>query len=95
MNTEFYMAILKGREHLENLGVDGRIILTDLKEVGYQELYWINPARDRKQWRAPVETMMNICILYKAGNFLISLAPINFSQKTVLREAAERNFGAL
>jgi hypothetical protein len=73
------MAILKGREHLEDLGVDGRIILTDLKEAGYQELDWINSARDRKQWRALVETVMNIWILYKAGNFLTSLAPINFS----------------
>jgi hypothetical protein len=34
MFTKFWLKSLKGRDHSEELGVDGRIILMDLREIG-------------------------------------------------------------
>jgi hypothetical protein len=31
---------------------------------------WIHLAQDRNQWRALVNTVMNVPVLYEAGNFL-------------------------
>jgi hypothetical protein len=33
---------------LEDLGVDGRIILRDLQEMGWEGMDWIDLAQDRK-----------------------------------------------
>jgi hypothetical protein len=41
---------VKMRDHLENRDVDGRIIL---------KCFWIDPAEDRKMWRALVNAVMN------------------------------------
>jgi hypothetical protein len=43
------------RDHSEDLSVDGRIILK-----------WINLAEDRGQWRALVNTLMNL-VFHKKG----------------------------
>jgi hypothetical protein len=45
---------------------------------------WMHLAYDRDQWRAGVNTVMNLWVSYKAGNFLASRVTIGFSRKTVL-----------
>jgi hypothetical protein len=32
----------------------------DLREIGWDGVYWIDVARDRDQWRALVNTVMNL-----------------------------------
>ena len=51
---------LKERDRSENLGVDGRIILKDLKEIGWEGVDCICPARDRDKWWAVVNAVMNL-----------------------------------
>jgi hypothetical protein len=52
-----------GRDHSEDLGVDGRIILKYLREIGCDILDWIDVAEDRDRWRALVNTVMNVGVL--------------------------------
>jgi hypothetical protein len=48
---------------LNNLGVDGRIILRrDLKEICWENVDWIHLAQDRDQWQALVNTVMNLWV---------------------------------
>jgi hypothetical protein len=42
-------------------------IRMDLKETGWEGVNWIHLAQDRDQWRAAVNTVMDLL-----GNFLIS-----------------------
>jgi hypothetical protein len=35
-------------------------IKIDLREVGWDGMDWIDLAEDRNQWRAPVNTIMNL-----------------------------------
>jgi hypothetical protein len=44
---------------------------------------WIQLAQDRDQWRSPVNTVMNLRILYKEGNFSTSWATVYFSRGTL------------
>jgi len=50
MRTKFWSEILKGRDHSEDGGVDGRIIGTDLRERGWEGLYWTHLSQDWGQW---------------------------------------------
>lgn len=45
---------------MENLGLDGRIILKHLKEVGGVGVDWICLARARDKLRAVVKAVMNL-----------------------------------
>jgi hypothetical protein len=40
---------LKGRDHLEELGIDGRKIRMDHREIGWEGVGWIHLAQDRDQ----------------------------------------------
>jgi hypothetical protein len=52
---------LKGGDHWEDLGVDGRITFKmDLREIGFGDVDWIHWAQDRDRWRALVNTVMNL-----------------------------------
>jgi hypothetical protein len=44
----------------------------DLREIGYEEVEWINLAQDRRRWRALVKTVMNLRVSQKQGNFVTS-----------------------
>jgi hypothetical protein len=35
-------------------------IKMDLREIGLDDMDWIDVAQDRDQWRAPVNTVMNL-----------------------------------
>jgi hypothetical protein len=43
-------------------------IKVDLREIGWDGMDWIDLAQDRAQWRALVNTVMNIRVPQNAGN---------------------------
>jgi hypothetical protein len=45
-------------------------IKTDVTEIGWDGTDWIDLAQDRDQWRALVNTVMNLRVPKNAGNFL-------------------------
>jgi len=45
---------------------------------------------DRDQWQALVNTVMNLCVLQKTGNFLTSWETISFSWRTQLHRVSYR-----
>jgi hypothetical protein len=47
-------------DHLGDPGVDGRIIKMDIREVGWEDMNWIDLAQDRDRWRALVNVVMNL-----------------------------------
>jgi hypothetical protein len=49
-------------DHLEDLDVGGRIILESILERGWGGLDKIDLAQDRDQWRALVNTVMNLWV---------------------------------
>jgi hypothetical protein len=44
----------------------------DLKETVLEGVDWIHLPQERDQWQAPVNTVMNLQVLRKVGNFLTS-----------------------
>jgi hypothetical protein len=49
-----------GRNHLKDLGVDGRIILKWILEKWDGGMDWIDVAQERDRWRAVVNAVMNL-----------------------------------
>jgi len=54
---------LKDRDHLEDLGLSGKIIQMDLREIGWEGVDWLHLAEDRDQWQALVNMVMNFQVL--------------------------------
>jgi hypothetical protein len=50
----------EGRRQPEDIGVDGKNNRTDLKEIGWDVLYWIHLVPDRDQWRGLLNTVINL-----------------------------------
>jgi hypothetical protein len=46
----------------------------DLREIGWGGMVWINLAQDRVQWRALVNTVMNLRVPSNVGRFLGNLS---------------------
>jgi hypothetical protein len=47
-------------------------IKIDFREIVWDGMDWIDLAQDRDQWRAVVNTVMNLRVPYSAGKFLSS-----------------------
>jgi hypothetical protein len=61
-------------------------IKMDLRETGWDGMDWIDLAQDRDQWRALVNTEMNLRIPSNAGKFLSGCTIGIFSRRTQLRK---------
>ena len=70
MNTGFWLGDLTRREHLED--VDRRIILKCIFFKQNGETDWITLVQDSDRWWVFVNEVMNLWVLYKAGDFLTS-----------------------
>jgi hypothetical protein len=66
MHTEFWLENLKGKDHSADRGVDGK----GVREKWRKGVERIHLAQDRDHWRAVVNTVMNLLLPYKVGNFL-------------------------
>jgi hypothetical protein len=67
--------ILMGKpEGKRPLGRPGRRwvdnIKMDIRETGWDGMVWIDMAQDRRQWRALVNTVLNVQVPKNAGKFL-------------------------
>jgi hypothetical protein len=62
MPTTYRLEDLKGRGHLEDLGVYGKIILKLILKMGWEVLDWIYFAEHRDRWRPPVNAAMKIWV---------------------------------
>jgi hypothetical protein len=61
-------------------------IKMNLREIGWDGMYWIDLAQDRDQWRALLNTGMKLRVPYNAGKFLSSCTIGGFSRRAQLHE---------
>jgi hypothetical protein len=59
-------------------------IRMDLREIGWGGMDWIGLAQDRDQWRAPVNTVLDLRVPYNGGKFLSSCATGGFPRRAQL-----------
>jgi hypothetical protein len=57
MHVGYWWENRKERDHWEDQGVGGWV---DLREIGWDGMDWVDVAQDRDQWRALVNTVMNL-----------------------------------
>jgi hypothetical protein len=60
MRAEFCSEYIKRREHLGNIGVDGRIILKRISDKQYESVNRVHLAQDGDKKRALVNTIMKL-----------------------------------
>jgi hypothetical protein len=61
-------------------------IKMDLMKIGWDGVDWIDMAQDRDQWRALVNTVLNIRVPYNAGGFLRGCTVDSSSRRSELRK---------
>jgi len=61
VHTGFLWGNLRERDHLEDPGIDGRIILRWIfRQWDREYMDWTDLAQDRDRWRALVNMVMNL-----------------------------------
>jgi len=60
VHREFWWGNLRERGHIEEPGVDGRIMVRSVFRKWVGGVDWIDLAQDRDRWRALVNAVMNI-----------------------------------
>jgi hypothetical protein len=58
MHIGYWWESQKERDHWEDQDIGGRTILK--RRIGWYGMDWIDVAEDRDQWRAAVNTVMNL-----------------------------------
>jgi hypothetical protein len=78
----------EGKNHWEDQDVSKCVdnIKTDLREIGCDGVDWIDMAQDRDQWRARVNTILNLRFPCNAGKFLSGCTISGSSRRAQLRE---------
>jgi hypothetical protein len=61
-------------------------IKMDLREIGWDGVDWMDMAQDRDQWRALVNTVLNLQVPLNAGKFLSGCLINDFSRRVQLCE---------
>jgi hypothetical protein len=72
------------RDHLEESGVYGRILLRWIFRKWDGGIDWIDLAHVRDRWLALVNAVKSLRDPQNSGKFLASLEPVSFSRKTLL-----------
>jgi hypothetical protein len=72
VHTEFLLGNLKERGHLEDGGLDGRLILRWIFRKWDGGMEWFELVQDKDGWRALVNAVINLRVPKNAGNFLTS-----------------------
>jgi hypothetical protein len=72
MHTKLESEILKGADHLEDLGVYRKIILKLTLRKWCEDVNWICLTQDRAWWQAVVNAVMDIYVPLKTASFLTS-----------------------
>jgi hypothetical protein len=60
----------------------------DHREIGEGGMDWIHLAQDRDQWRAFVNTVMNLWVPQNVGKLLSSGATVGFSRRAQLHRVS-------
>jgi hypothetical protein len=60
VHAGFWWGYQKERDHLEDQGIDRRIILKRMFSKWNKGMDWIDMAQDRDSWRALVNAVMNL-----------------------------------
>jgi hypothetical protein len=63
-------------------------VKTNLREIGWGGMDWIDMDHDGNRWKALVNMVMNLWVPEDVGKFLNSCAAGSFSRKTRLHELA-------
>lgn len=53
-----------------NPRIGERIILKWLNDIGWESGYWVHLTRDKSQWQALVNMVINYCIAWNVGDFI-------------------------
>ena len=80
---------MRERDHLEDPGIYGRIMLRWIFKKLDGGMDWIDLAKDCDRWWAIVNAVMNLRVPQNVGNFLTSCEPVSFSRRTLLRALNE------
>jgi hypothetical protein len=60
VHTGFWWENLRNRDHLEDTGIDGRIIFIWILKKWDEGMDWIELPQDRDRWQALVNVLMNL-----------------------------------
>jgi hypothetical protein len=89
----FWWGNLRERDHWEDPGIGGRIIIMmALQEVECGGMDWIGLAQDKDRWRESVNSVMNLRVQQNAVNFLTSYKPVSFSRRTLIHGVSKLYF---